>query len=319
MIEIEAFIMMFIIAAVIFTYVILDGFDLGVGINFIFMKDESVRDDMMTSIAPFWDGNETWMVLGAACLYGGFPKAFALVLPYFYVPITLMVIGLIFRGIAFEFRFKDPAHKALWSSCFMLASIIVAFIQGFILGHILLGTQSFGPDMELLPLITGFTVMVAYAALGSTWLMRKLQRDIGARCFRLSQIQLVILLLCLLMVTIIAPLTGAHLWELWFHAGRIYQWIPIPILAAFIFGLLFRRIAQGNSIQPFRLVILLLTTCFVGSVVSLYPYIVPYQLTFLEAAAPEESLRFMLFGLILLLPVLIGYTGYTYYIFRGRV
>lgn len=312
-------IMLLIIALVIFTYVVLDGFDLGVGINFLFCKDEISRDKMMQSIAPFWDGNETWMVLGAACLYGGFPKAFAFVLPYFYVPITLMIVGLIFRGVAFEFRFKDPKHKHIWSHCFMLSSILIAYMQGFILGHLILGTKSFGPELELLPLISGIATVIAYAILGTTWLIKKMPKQYELFCFNLAKKQLITFALSIVILTLVTLLTASKIDDIWFGHKLVGYLFPLPLLAFVIIYVIYKRLVMLDRKSPFRLFIMLLITCFIGCIASFYPYIVPYQMTLWQAAAPEKSLSFMLVGLVLLLPILISYTAYTYYIFRGRL
>ncbi len=307
-----------IISFVILCYVVLDGFDLGVGINFILFHSEADRDVMMNSIAPVWDGNETWMILGAACLYAAFPAAFSTILPYLYIPISLMVFFLIFRGVCFEFRFKDESHKKMWSICFSSSSFAIAFLQGYILGNVLMGISPQGQHLSLLSFISGLGVILGYSLLGLTWLIRKTTDKQQHATFKYAKINVILLAIAFAVISLISPLSSEHIYNRWFIYPEIFYLLFLPLLSCVVFAYLIRCINQHNEKQPFRLTILLFVLAYIGQCYSIWPYIIPYQLTFFQAASPPSSLIFMLIGISLLLPVLIGYTLYTYYTFRGK-
>lgn len=307
-----------LISFIILCYVVLDGFDLGVGISFILFHDEDDRDVMMNSIAPIWDGNETWMILGAACLYAAFPIAFSTILPYLYIPLTLMVFFLIFRGACFEFRFKDKSHRKLWSICFSSSSIAIAFIQGYILGNVLLGVSSQGQHLSLLPFLAGLGVVVGYALLGLTWLIKKTSGKLQLSVFHFAKYNAYLLLLFFGLISLISPLTSEHIFNRWFQTPAFYYLMLLPLISVIVFIVLIRTISQKSESIPFRATILLFLLAYCGQCYSIWPYIIPYDITFYDAASPDESLIFMLVGVVLLLPVLIGYTIYTYYTFRGK-
>lgn len=307
-----------LISLIILCYVVLDGFDLGVGINFILFHDESERDVMMNSVAPIWDGNETWMVLGAACLYAAFPVAFSTILPYLYIPLSLMVFFLIFRGACFEFRFKDESHKKFWSICFSISSFAIAFLQGYILGNVLIGVNPQGQQLALLPFLAGLGVVVGYSLLGLTWLIKKTTNPMQQRVFLYSKFNVYALLLFFGLISLISPLSSEHIFTRWFEMPAFYYLMVLPLLSVVIFIFLLRAIKNKHERQPFRLTILLFFLAYIGQCYSIWPYIVPYEITFEQAASPAESLLFMLVGAVILLPVLIGYTIYTYYTFRGK-
>lgn len=307
-----------IISFVILCYVVLDGFDLGVGINFILFHDEADRDIMMNSIAPVWDGNETWMVLGAACLYAAFPMAFSTILPYLYMPLSLMVFFLIFRGVCFEFRFKDDNHKRFWSICFSSSSFAIAFLQGYILGNVLIGVNGQGQQLSLLSFIAGLGVIIGYSLLGLTWLIRKTVDKQQDAAFKYARVNALLLAAIFAIISLISPLSSEHIYNRWFSFPEVYYLMLLPLISCVIFFLLIQFINQHNEKQPFRMTILLFLLGYVGQCYSIWPYIVPYQITFYQAASPSASLLFMLIGIVLLLPILIGYTLYTYYTFRGK-
>lgn len=310
--------MLVILALVIFIYVVLDGFDLGVGINFLLIHDEENRDIMMNSIAPIWDGNETWMVLGAAILYSAFPMAFSVLLPYFYLEICVMLVGLIFRGISFEFRFKDELHKPMWSMLFALSSLIIAFIQGLILGQMLEGLAAPKSELTLLPVIAGFGVCVGYALLGSTWLIRKTASSLQDRCYKLAREQTLILMGFFAAVSLLSPLLNDHIYSRWFSYPDIYFLLPLPLLSIIGFFYLVKALLKKQEKTPFMLVIGLFFLAYMGQIHNFYPYAVPFKLTVWQASSDVKTQIFVLVGLVILLPVLVGYTWYTYRVFQGK-
>ncbi len=307
-----------LISLIILSYVVLDGFDLGVGISFILFHDENDRDIMMNSIAPIWDGNETWMILGAACLYAAFPLAFSSILPYLYIPLNLMVFFLIFRGACFEFRFKDKSHKKFWSICFSVSSFAIAFLQGYVLGNVLVGVSDQGQHLSLLSFLSGLGVVVGYAMLGLTWLIKKTSDQLQTKVYNYSKINAYILAVFFVLISIVSPLSSEHVFHRWFSLPAFYYLMTLPLLSLVVFVFLLRAIDKHNESLPFRLTIVLFLLAYLGQCYSIWPYIVPYKITFYQAASPPESLIFMLIGVVLLLPVLIGYTIYTYYTFRGK-
>jgi len=307
-----------LISFIILSYVVLDGFDLGVGINFLFFHKENERDVMMNSIAPVWDGNETWMVLGAACLYAAFPVAFSTLLPYLYIPINLMVFFLIFRGACFEFRFKDENHKKFWSILFSFSSFCIAFLQGYILGNILTGVSPNGHSLTLLSFISGVGVVIGYSLLGLTWLIHKTSNELQTSIYQCAKYNTILLALFFAIISIISPLSSQHIYDRWFSIPEIYYLISLPIISIILFVWLGMALNAHKEKAPFRLAIALFVLAYLGQCYSVWPYIVPYKITFSAAASPSESLIFMLIGVVLLLPILIGYTIYTYHTFKGK-
>jgi len=315
-----------IISFAIIMYVLLDGFDLGIGILFPWIKHHEQRDLMMTSVAPVWDGNETWLVFGAAALYGAFPLAYSVLLPTLYMPITLMLAALIFRGVAFEFRFKAHKTRFIWDSAFTLGSTIAALMQGIILGTFIKGYGNNIPVTNLpyewltpFSLMTGIAVVCGYGLLGATWLIIKTEGELQIQMFRAAKILLFIVTIFLGIVSIWTPLMETHIMERWFTLPNLFYLLPLPILTGFVVLYNFYCLRHRYEYLPFYLSISLFVFSYIGFCISSWPYIIPHAVPVWEAAAPPSSLKFILIGVIFLLPVLITYTIYSYRVFRGKV
>lgn len=317
-----------IIATAIFVYVLLDGFDLGIGIMFPFAPSDKCRDRMMNSIAPFWDGNETWLVLGGGGLFAAFPLAYAILLPAFYMPITLMLLGLILRGVAFEFRFKSEKHaRRLWDYAFHIGSLTATFCQGAILGAFIQGVKVQGRNFSGGPFdwVSGYSVMIGialiagYTLIGATWLVMKTEDVTQQWARKTASYVLGFVGFFLVMVSIGMPLHYEYIQTFWFSKPNFYYLLPLPIITAFAFILLWRDLHQKkHENRPFFTSILIFLTAYTGFGVSIYPWIIPYHFSLSDAAASGPGLSLMLVGVIPLLPVILGYTGYCYYIFRGK-
>lgn len=322
------FIWGFIIATAIFIYVLLDGFDLGIGILFPFAPSDKCRDRMMNSIAPFWDGNETWLVLGGGGLFAAFPLAYAILLPAFYMPIILMLLGLILRGVAFEFRFKSEAHtRRLWDYAFHIGSLTATFCQGAILGAFIQGVKVQGRNFSGGPFdwVSGYSVMIGlaliagYALIGATWLVMKTEDITQQWARKTASYVLGFVGFFFVMVSIGMPLHYEYIQTLWFSKPTFYYLLPLPFITVGFFVLLWRDLHQKkHENRPFFTSMLIFLTAYIGLGVSIYPWIVPFNFTLWDAAASGPGLSLMLVGVVPLLPLILGYTGYCYYIFRGK-
>jgi cytochrome d ubiquinol oxidase subunit II len=316
-----------IIAFSVLTYVILDGFDLGIGILFPFAKSERDKATMMNSIAPIWDGNETWLVMGGGGLFAVFPLAYAVIMPALYMPIILMLLALIFRGVAFEYRWRTVRWKPVWDVAFFGGSFVAAFMQGIALGALVQGIKvvdrayagGWWDWLSVFSILTGFAVVVGYALLGATWIILKtegnLQRQMQGYAWWLG----VGTLGFIGVVSILTPLQDAIYFQRWFSLpGSILSvLIPGAVLAAA--WALFSGLSAGKDAQPFLAALGLFVLCFAGIGISFYPNIVPPNLTISAAAAPDESLWFALVGTLVLVPMILTYTAYTYWVFRGKI
>jgi len=307
-------------------YVILDGFDLGIGILFPFADNERERDQMMASIAPFWDGNETWLVLGGVGLLVAFPPAYAIVMPAFYVPVIVMLLALVFRGVAFEFR-DLAGGKRLWNFAFTAGSLLAGFCQGVILGGLVQGVKianaafAGGPLDWAMPftILCGAGVATGYALLGATWLVMKTDGDVARRARGHAKMLLLAVLAFMGAVSIWTPLAIPRIAERWFSIPNFFYLSPVPLLTALIALVALRSLQRGGDIVPFVGSIALFLLGYVGLVISSFPYLVPPSLTIWQAAAAPESQLFMLMGTLVLLPVVLAYTGFIYWLFRGKV
>lgn len=317
-----------IIAFGVFMYVFMDGFDLGVGILFpIAGRSEEERDVMMNSVAPVWDGNETWLVLGGAALFGAFPLAYATLLPALYLPLLVMLVALIFRGVAFEFRFKTVRAKSLWSIAFSAGSLVCALAQGVVLGAYVSGFLIEARDyaggafdwLGVFPVFTGLAVAAGYAALGCGWLILKTEGALQERCFRLMPGLVAAVLLAIIVVSLWTPFVAPRIAARWFSLPNLFWLAPVP-LAVGVCGLfLARAVRRRREVAPFVLTLALFALSFLGLGISLWPTVVPPEVSIWDAAAPDESLAFLLVGVAVLIPVILAYTAYTYYVFRGKV
>jgi cytochrome d ubiquinol oxidase subunit II len=310
-------------------YVIMDGFDLGVGILFPFFPDKADRDVMMNTVAPVWDGNETWLVLGGAGLFAAFPTAYAVVLSALYLPIILMLIGLIFRGVAFEFRFKASDHRRhLWDKAFIGGSAIAAFFQGVTLGAYINGIKveggAFAGDrldwLTPFSLFTGVGLVATYALLGSTWLVMKTEGELQTRLRRLTAVVAWMVFAVITAISVWTPLTHEEISKRWFSVPNIYWFSPVPILVVMtLIGLL--RLLRSDNFHsgPFLLALFLVFLGYTGLGISLWPDIIPSRLSIWDVAAPPQSMGFALVGALLIIPIILMYTAWSYYVFRGKV
>ena len=317
----------FIIAFAIFAYVVMDGFDLGIGILFPTFAAGRERDRAMNSIAPVWDGNETWLVLGGGGLFAAFPLAYAVILPATYPLVIAMLLGLVFRGVAFEYRWRDPDHQRFWDRAFTGGSLVAALAQGMILGALLQGIAVEGRAYAgswwdwLTPytLMTGLGTVAGYALLGATWLIWKLdgpEQDHARRlAIRAGGATIALMGAVSLYNIALNEEYAAH----WLSAPQIYWVAPVPIVTAAVSLSLLHGILNARNSKPFWLAIALFFLGMSGLGVTIWPYVVPPGITIWDAAAPERSQIFMLVGAGLTMPLIIGYTAWAYWVFRGKV
>lgn len=318
-----------IIAIAVFMYVLLDGFDLGVGILFPFAPTDTCRDKMMNSIAPFWDGNETWLILGGGGLLAAFPLAYSIIMPAMYLPIIFMLIGLIFRGVAFEFRFKaHGSTRRFWDYIFHFGSMTATFAQGIILGSFIQGLKVEGRIFTggafdwLTPfsLTVGVALLCGYVLLGATWLIMKTDEEVHMWAREIALYIIFYVLVFMGLVSLWVPFLSEYILQRWFSWPNFILLAPIPLASIAIMLLLVRSIYSKNGdSKPFILTVALFSLCYGGLIISLWPWVIPMHFTIWEAAASPESLSLMLLGVGLILPIILFYTGYCYYVFRGKV
>ena len=310
-------------------YIVMDGFDLGIGILFPATQNADDRDVMVNSVAPVWDGNETWLVLGGAALFGAFPLAYAVIVDALTIPLTLMLIGLIFRGVAFEFRFKaTPSHRLFWDYAFAGGSLLATVSQGIVVGAVINGfdiaeRRFAGSALDWLTpfnVFCGLGLVAAYLLLGSTWLIMKSDGALQERMRKLTRHVLLALLAVIAVVSIWTPLNWQYIAERWFTLPNFYWFVPVPILVT-ILSLWIWRLSSDNTshARPFILTLGLIFLGFSGLGISLWPYIIPPHVTLWDAAAPPASQMFMLVGTLIIIPVILMYTAWSYYVFRGKV
>jgi cytochrome bd ubiquinol oxidase subunit II len=312
----------------IMMYVVMDGFDLGLGILYPFFKDKDERDVIMNTVAPVWDGNETWLVLGGAGLLAAFPLAYAVVLTALYLPLIFMLVGLIFRGVAFEFRFKAREHERhFWDKAFIGGSIAATFFQGVTLGAYIRGfpvaeRAYAGSPLDWISafsLFTGAGLLVAYALLGSTWLIMKTAGELQARAFRLTRWLTWSLLAVIVVISVWTPLAEPRIAERWFSYPNLFWFAPVPLLVLVSTWLLLRSVARKAQALPFLATLALVFLGYSGLGISLWPYIIPPAISIWDASSPPQSQGFTLVGALLIIPVILGYTIWSYYVFRGKV
>lgn len=317
----------FIIATAIIIYVLLDGFDLGIGIIFPFAPSDKCRNKMMNSIAPFWDGNETWLVLGGGGLFAAFPLAYSIILPAFYIPIIIMLLGLITRGVAFEFRFKaEGKSKRIWDYAFHFGSLFATFFQGVMLGAFVQGIKIENNNFSGSPfdwlsgfsIMTGIALIFGYSLLGATWLIMKTHNETQIWARKISSYVLFFVGFFITLVSFFMPLLNEKIKAFWFEEN-FYYLLPIPIFTVFLFFMSWKKIHNKKSeFAPFLLALAIFLMCYLGFALTIYPWIVPFSLDIWQAAAASTSLSLLLVGVIPLLPLILGYTAYCYYIFRGK-
>ena len=316
-----------IIAFGIFMYVLMDGFVLGIGILSRYAGNETERDIMMNSVAPIWDGNETWLVLGGAGLFAAFPMAYSTVLPALYIPLLLMLIALVFRGVAFEFRFKAEDSKYLWNAAFCWGSLVATFAQGMALGAFVSGIeiheQRFaGSTLDFLTpfsILTGAALVVGYALLGSTWMIIKTEGALQDRARLMSRWLTLMVLGFILLISLWVPFLEGGYADRWFSMPNILFLSPVPFLVLADAYFLLKAVKEGSEKQPFLLAMGLFLLGYAGLAISIWPNIVPPDISLWEAASPTGSQVFLLVGVSFLIPTILVYTAYSYWVFRGKV
>jgi cytochrome d ubiquinol oxidase subunit II len=317
----------FLLALAVFIYVVLDGFDLGLGILYPFYPKKRDRDLLMNTVAPVWDGNETWLVLGGGGLFAAFPMAYAIIMPALYVPIIAMLLALVFRGVAFEYRWRTKRWLKYWDAAFIGGSVVAAFSQGIALGALVQGVEVSGRAYAggwwdwLTPfsLVCGAAVVIGYALLGATWLIMKTEGPVQDRARKLAWAFGIGTMICIAIVSIATPFLDSVYYHRWFEMPGLIISAPIPIALMIIAILMFRSLhVHHHEYRPFVLALILFALCFVGLGKSIFPDLIPPDVTILDAATPYNSQIFMFVGAVVLLPLILGYTAYAYYVFRGK-
>jgi cytochrome d ubiquinol oxidase subunit II len=317
----------FIIAFAVFVYVVMDGFDLGLGLLFPLFANKADRDVVMNSVAPVWDGNETWLVLGGGGLFAAFPLAYAVLMPALYTPMIAMLLGLVFRGVAFEFRWRTTGTRNRWDIAFAGGSLLATLAQGIALGAILQGVHVEGRRYAggwwdwLTPfsILTGLALVAGYGLLGATWLVLKTEGDLRDHAYRLSWWLLFAMLGAIGAVSVATPFLHMEYAQRWFTWPNIALTAPVPVAVAAVAVLLLRSLANKRDTRPFFLSLTLFALSYAGLGISMWPYIVPRSITIWQAASPQNSQIFMLFGVAVLVPVILAYTAWNYWVFRGKV
>jgi cytochrome d ubiquinol oxidase subunit II len=307
-------------------YVVLDGFGLGIGLLFLSGRDEEERDLMMNSIAPVWDANQTWLVLGGGAVFVAFPVVYGVLFPALYIPLITLLFGLIFRGVTFEFR-ANATRKQIWSKAFFLGSLVAVVSQGLTLGGVISGTAvvnnrfAGGPFDWLTPfsVFVGMALVVGYVLLGSTYLIIKTTGAIQHRAYRQAFRAALLVLVSQVIVTVWTPLHYPHVLKLWLNPPRIYFIWVFPLMGLVAFYGLLRSLKKQRELLPFACSVIMFFAGYLGLIASLYPFAIPPTVTFREAAAQKETLRFAFWAVIIVLPVVLAYTLYSYSVFRGKV
>ena len=315
-----------LIGTAVALYVILDGFDLGIGVLFPTARSEAERDQMMRSVAPFWDGNETWLVLGGGGLWVAFPQAYAVIMPALYLPVIVMLLALVFRGVAFEFRTVSRS-KTSWNVAFTAGSTLAAFCQGIILAGLIQGIRiengafAGGAFDWATPfaLICGLGVVAGYGLLGATWLVMKTEGPIAVRARGQAKALLLAVLVFMAAVSLWTPFAFPVIAARWFSLPNILYLWPVPLLTALIAFAAWRALETGREVTPFVAAIGLFLLGYLGLVISRFPYLVPPSLTIWQTAAVPASQIFMLIGTLVFLPLALCYTALVYWLFRGKV
>ena len=317
----------FLIAFAVAAYVVMDGFDLGIGILFPFFKVGKERDQAMNAIAPVWDGNETWLVLGGGGLLAAFPLAYAIILPALYAPLTAMLLGLVFRGVAFEFRWRDARHRKLWDAGFTLGSLVATFAQGITLGALIEGIEVSGRAysggwwdwLSGFSLLTGASLVVGYALLGACWLIWKTEGNLQQDARQLARPLLAVLVLAIGGVSLATPFVEPQYHQRWFEWPGLLVAVPMPLLVLGCAWMAWRGINGARDAAPFLWALGLFGLSLCGLAISIWPDVIPGRVTVWEAAAPYESQLFMLVGALVLIPLILAYTAWSYWVFRGKV
>ncbi|MFO1039898.1 MAG: cytochrome d ubiquinol oxidase subunit II [Geminicoccaceae bacterium] len=316
-----------ILAVGVLLYVVLDGADLGVGILHGFAPDEPSRGLVMNSIAPIWDGNETWLVLGGAGLLAAFPLAFAIIIPAVYIPILVMLLALIFRGVAFEFRYRRDAGRTFWEHGFTIGSTVATLAQGMVLGAFIQGFKVEGRTFAgtswdwLTPfsVFVGIALVFGYSLLGAGWLILKTEGDLQRWARRWARPALIGVTVAILVVSVWTALAFPHVAARWFAWPGMLAFAPVPVLSALAFWYVWRSIEDGPEPAVYLGGLVLFFLAYTGIAISLWPMIVPYHYTLWEAASSPATQVFLAVGTLFLLPIILVYTAWSYWVFRGKV
>ncbi|MNS49108.1 Cytochrome bd-II ubiquinol oxidase subunit 2 [compost metagenome] len=309
-------------------YVVMDGFDLGIGILFPLIRDRDERDVMVNTVAPVWDGNETWLVLGGAGLMAAFPLAYSVILSALHLPLVFMLLGLVFRGVAFEFRFKaDEHHRRYWDLAFVFGSVTATFFQGVTLGAYIEGIAVVGRAYQggawdwISPfsLFTGLGLVAGYALLGCTWLIMKTEGRLHRHMCSIAQPLTFTLLAVIAVLSVWTPLAQPHIAQRWFSLPNMFWFLPVPVLVAAAGFDLIRRVRGTPAAGPFLLSLALVFLAYTGLGISIWPAIIPPDISIWTASAPPQSQGFALVGALLIIPIILVYTAWSYYVFRGKV
>jgi cytochrome d ubiquinol oxidase subunit II len=312
-----------ILALAVFLYVLLGGYDLGLGVLFPLAPTHADRDAMMGSVAPFWDGNETWLVMGGGGLLAAFPLAYAVMLPALYIPIILMLIGLILRGVAFEFRFKADRHRWMWDAAFTLGSVLAALMQGVVMGAFVQGfavadNKFAGGAFDWLTpfsVVTAIALVSGYVLLSAGWLIMKADEALRDWAYVVARYALIAVGVFILIFSLWTPLLHPEIAARWFKPAHMVMLSPVPLATAATLAALWIALKRRMRYAPFLLGVAIFLLCYTGLGVSLFPFIIPPSITLWQAAAAPESQLFMLYGAVPILPIILGYTAYSYYVF----
>lgn len=311
----------------VFLYVLLDGFDLGVGILYGFATTRHDRNLIMNSIAPVWDGNETWLILGGVGLLAAFPLAFAIIIPAVYFPILIMLLALIFRGVAFEFHFRDVEHVTFWDRAFCIGSLVATFAQGIVLGAFIQGFKVAGRAFAgssfdcftPFSLLTGFALIFGYALLGAGWLILKTEGKLQATARRQGRSCFIAVLIAIGIVSLYTPWMNSDISHRWFSWPNIAYLAIVPIITIVLAIIEWRALNDESEVTPFVAAIGLFLISYLGIAISLFPFIIVHQLTLWQAASSQSTQTFLIIGTIFLLPIVLVYSAWSYWVFRGKV
>jgi len=311
----------------VFFYVLLDGFDLGVGMLYGFAPDLTSRNLVMNSIAPIWDGNETWLVLGGLGLLAAFPLAFAIIMPAVYFPVLIMLLALVFRGTAFEFRYRDAEHRTFWDHAFCYGSGVATFAQGIVLGAFIQGFQVDGRHFSggsfdcftPFSIATGIALLFGYSLLGAGWLVLKTQGGLQDWARRLGRRSFLGVAIAIAIVSLWTPLAEADIARRWFSWPNVAFLAPVPVITALLAWWEWRSLNNRSEAAPFIGAVALFLMSYIGIAISLWPMIVPHRFTLWDAASSPGTQAFLLVGTLFLLPIILMYTGWSYWVFRGKV
>ena len=316
-----------ILATGVFLYVLLDGFDLGVGILYRFAPDTASRNLLMNSIAPVWDGNETWLILGGVGLLVAFPLAFAIIIPAVYFPVLIMLLALVFRGVAFEFRFRDAVHRTFWDQGFFFGSVLATFAQGVVLGAFIQGfkvegrafTGSSFDCFTWFSLLTGVALVFGYGLLGAGWLILKTSGVLQAQVRRQGMWCLIGVVACIVAVSVWTPILDTDIARRWLSWPNVVWLSPVPLVTAVVVIVTALSLRGMSEFMPFLGAIALFLMSYLGIAISLWPMIVPHHYTLVQAASSPKTQAFLLVGTVFLLPTVLLYTAWAYWVFRGKV